>query len=129
MSTLSSPVQAISELRLHRLPAGKKIEVTHAIRHDGTTYILGLDGTIYSNRISDRAFYPLSAYGWATTMLRGLIKLGVVKRKDAEAHIAAAKQADRDRENQHSAASFEHDARKLGIELTAAQKRALKKLK
>lgn len=129
MSTLSSPVKAISELRIHRLPAGQKVAATAAIRYDNNTFIVGLDGTIYSNRVHDRSFYPLSAYGWAVNMVRALARLGVLKRKDAEAHIAAAKAVDKAESNRSAAASFEHDARLLGIKLTAAQKRAIKKLK
>lgn len=129
MSTLQSPIKAVTDLKIHRLPAGKKVAVTHAIRYDGNTFIIGLDGTVYSNRALDRAFYSLSDYGWATSMVRALARLGIIKGKEAEAHVAAARSADERRNNQSAAASFERDARELGIKLTTPQKRLIKKWK
>jgi len=129
MSTLQSPVKSIGELRIHRLPAGRKVAVTHAIRYDGQTFIVGLDGKVYSNRAMDHAFYQLSDYGWATAMVRALAKIGMIKGKDAEAHIEAARRADKARENRSVAASFEVDAKNLGVKLTAKQRRLINKWK
>lgn len=129
MSHLASPVKSISELRIHPLPAGKAINVTKAIRYDGKTFILGAEGTVYSSCVRDNGFYTLSMWGFATSMVRALARIGVITRKDAETHLAAARATDEWRHKRERVADFAASARKIGMKLTRKQLRQLEKMK
>lgn len=129
MSHLASPVKSISDLRIHPLPAGKSINVTKAIRYDGKTFILGANGIVYSSCVRDNGFYTLSVWGWATSMVRALARIGVISRKDAETHLAAAKATDEWRTRRERAADFAASARRIGLKLTRKQLRQLEKIK
>lgn len=129
MSTLASPIKSISELRIHQLPAGKAVKVAKAIRYDGKTFILGADGTVYCSAVTNRSYYPLAAWGWATSMVRALARLGVLTKKDAETHIAAAAKADNNRELKGCAAGLLQYAEELGLRFTKKQERYIQAIR
>lgn len=129
MSTLASPIKAINELRIHQLPAGKAVKVAKAIRYDGKTFILGVDGTVYCSAVMNRAFYPLSAWGWATSMVRALVRLGALSKKDAETHLAAAAKVDTTRELKQCAAGLVSYAEDLGLRFTKKQERYIQAIR
>ena len=129
MSTLASPVKAINELNIHQLPAGKAVKVVKAIRYDGKTFILGADGTVYCSAVANRAYYPLASWGWATSMVRALARLGALSKKDAETHIAAAAKVDNARELKSAASGLVQYAEELGLRFTKKQERYIRAIR
>lgn len=129
MSTLASPVESIRSLAIHRLPAGKPMKIVKAIRYDGKTFMLGANGVVYSDAVRERGFYMLAAWGWAVSMVNALVRLGVISRKDADTHIAAAKKVDDCRELKQAASGLVQYAEELGLRFTKKQERYIQAIR
>jgi len=105
------------------------MKIVKAIRYDGKTFMLGANGVVYSDAVRERGFYMLAAWGWAISMVQALVKLGVIPKKEAEAHIAAAKKVDSSRELKEAASGLLQYAEELGLRFTKKQERYIQTIR
>lgn len=121
----ASTVPAIRDLRIHRPPTDKAIEVKKLARHCRTTVYLATDGNLYSEGVRSSGSYPFGRGVW-DDYLGCIQKLGVITRAQLREHLRAATQRDQINRRARQIIEFVSDAEKLGIVLTKKQLRQLK---
>lgn len=114
------------DIRVEPIPT-KPIAVARAVRVGSTTTFIDTKGRIYCTGIQDGFSFTAA---WSCRqkfqdLYAGLVKLGVVPKADAAAHLADAAAIDKKVRTKRAAVSLRSDAALVGLKLTAAQNRLL----
>lgn len=127
MAIVISAVKEIDNLRFTPFPS-RPTPMKKLIRIDGQLVGVGENGTLYADgALAKNHAYGIAEWGWLPSLLRALIKLGVVKPEVAKEHQEICRRRDRQRE---AASVIEYDIprlEKLGVKLTNSQLQKLRK--
>lgn len=121
MSTIASPVSEIEKLRFEPFPASKAVAVTKAVRHDRVVLAVGGNGTIYTQSVSEHAFYSFGKWPFTDGVINALYRAGVITHKAKAQHLKLAGERDARRSRSYHAAQIRDHAKALGIRLTKSQ--------
>lgn len=124
---LASPVAKINTLPIHRLPAGRALRVTKVIKADGVLLILAENGNVYSDSIKDRRFYMLAMWRFTPGVLKGLHGLGVITKKDVEAHMDEVRKQVERTKRQEMVNDLFRAARRLDVVFNDQQRKVLRR--
>ena len=94
MSTLLSPVREIKDLYFDVLPSSRVVKLVKGVRVGRVTVLLGANGNLYSPSIDARREYSCSDWLWSDSLMRALVKLGVISKASLAEHMEAAKLRD-----------------------------------
>lgn len=105
----------------------KPIAVAKAVRVGSTTVFIDDKNCIYCSSIKDGFAYPMSYANRQQfqDLYRGLVKLGVIPKKDVEAHLTEADAIAKKQTAKWAAEALRKDAKTLGLKLTVAQQRLI----
>lgn len=120
MTHVYSVVPAVDALVFHPLPSRRPVS-GRVCRVEGAVVVLTDAGRIYSSEVQNRVVYLRGSAKFERTFA-ALVKLGVVTKAEADAHladIAAIRKADSDK---WEAKRMLDGAKALGIKLTVAQR-------
>jgi len=86
------------------------------------------DGRLWtaSTRLGNNIYVP-AGYYWAPSLLRALVKLGVIKTKDMTLYLEFEKHREAIADRAHHARQIRHHAMKLGLRLPKAFERQIDK--
>lgn len=115
---------------IHRLPAGKPINMVKAIRVEGRVLLLGKNGNYYMDRFPEAQYpgpYWLKDYTKWKWVYKALIGLGRLKKKDVDQFFVKVNQEFDRQERSWPTRNFEETAELAGIKLTKAQLAKLEK--
>lgn len=126
MTHVYSVVPAVDALVFHPLPPRRPV-AGRVCRVDDAVVVLTDAGRIYSSEVQNRVAYLRGSAKFERTFA-ALVKLGVVTKAEADAHladVAAVRKRDSDK---YDARRMLESAKGLGIKLSAAQRQQLRKV-
>lgn len=111
-----------NNIRIEAMPSGKALEIEKAVRVDGTVVFLGKDGKVYCPRVKDGMYYGISDWSFIETLMSGLVKLGVITKKQSDGHIAEARKRDAIKAAKYNLERFDEIAKQYGVKVPTAQR-------
>lgn len=123
---IQSPVKAISCLRIKQTVDDEVINVTKAVQTRSCIVLLGDDGVVYAPFLEEGT-YGCYIFTWTTYFLQSLVLLGLLTQKDVDKHLRECMRRENKRNKQSNAEDVISSAQKVGMKLTDAQKKYLKK--
>lgn len=116
------------DIRIHALPNGARaIKVEKAVKIDNTTVFLGADGKLYCPRLKDKCWYPVSDWGFSSGLMKGLVALGQITKKQADEYMAAAKDREARRSARYDLDVLDRIAAEHGLKIAARERAKLVK--
>lgn len=125
MTSFLSPVEKINRLVFNPIPTGRPVALDKMLRVSGFVVIVDAKGKLYSPNLKDRVCYSCETWPWSDSLLRALVKLGVITSEEMDAHLKRAKEIDNLRSRRNAAKELKRYANRLGMKLTASQEKAL----
>ncbi|MEO0437900.1 MAG: hypothetical protein AAF098_13425 [Pseudomonadota bacterium] len=120
-----SPVSEISNLYIKRLPPGRPVNITKAVRVDSFCLMLGENGTLYHDGRHKDYAYLLGEYPWSLSMMKALKRLGVITKNQLDQHMKAAKAEDERKDKGWDMKLLTKMSEKHGFKASKEQQRKL----
>ena len=127
MSYIFSKYEELNRLRFEPITA-KVVAVEKMTTIGGTIVVLGKDGVIYTTGVSKGFGYSLSYEGRVARVIDGCVKLGVLSAEAVAEHKAIQKTKAEEQSRKWEARRLVEAAERLGLNLTAHQKKKLNPL-
>lgn len=124
MSHIFSKYDKLNLLRFEPISA-KVVAVEKMTTIDGTIVVLGKDGVIYTTGVGKGFGYSLSHEGRLARVIDGCVKLGVLSAEAVAEHKAIQKAKAEQQSRKWEARRLVEAAERLGLNLTAHQKKKL----
>lgn len=129
VTSIATPFeQPFDDIIIHAMPTGSKcVSITRAVNVDGHAIFQDDKGRLYSTRIRKGAHYGLTEWGFTPSLIKGLIALGKITRKQGEQWAAAAKQGSTRSDARSDLGMLDHVIKKHGLKIAARERAKLVK--
>ncbi len=124
MSMICSKVKSVDNLYLDQLPAGRIVKVVKAVRVNDITVYVGESGRLYCDRLQKVA-YVVTKWPWNDSLMRALVKLGVITDKEMKEHLELCEAAYIEKDKEWIWRRLSEAAGEYGFKVTAEQKKKL----
>lgn len=126
--SVSSSVGVISEsLRFYEIPKDDMVSVSKLARHGRVTVYQDDAGKLFSSSVRFSGHFTFGR-GQMDDYLHCAATLGVITKSELRKHLRDAAEFDKKRRTRDMARDFTKQAERIGIQLTAKQKRQIEKL-
>ncbi len=126
MSGLDTPWG--EDIRIDPMPvSGKPFNAVKAVKIDNTTVILGVDGKLYCPRLGKNFWYPISQWPWAPGLMKGLVALGKITKKQEAQYAIAAKIHEKQQSAGYDLDKLDELIKTYGIKISSRERAKLVK--